>query len=411
LKLKSSYGITGEQGVQDANGNLAYYPGLDTYSINNLNDQASLGNFVKGNPDLTWEKANQFQTGVEFGLGKYIDASVDYYSKHTTDLIFDRRVGPSLGYAILKVNDGELLNSGVEFDVTAHLLKGDDFFIDLSVNGELPKNELLKLPIDPATGEEKLIDINGLYGRSKGHSLYDFYIRESAGVDVQTGAPQWNAYYYDANANGLKDGTETFIRSLYEYESENPDNVGGIVETTTTVYTNAATKYIGKSAIPKLRGAFTLSTKYKAFSLSTQFLYSLGGYSYDGAYAQLMHSGLIGSNNWSSDIKNRWQNPGDITDVPRLSNNVDLSSNGVSSRFVTKADYLSLNNVRLGFSMPQDFLKSINMTGLDIYVSGDNLLLLSRRDGFNPSASLSGASNTYRYSPMSTISIGLKAKF
>jgi outer membrane receptor protein involved in Fe transport len=63
-----------------------YYPGLDTYSINNLNDQASLGNFIKGNPDLTWEKANQFQTGVEFGLGKYIDAS-DYYSK-TQQILF-----------------------------------------------------------------------------------------------------------------------------------------------------------------------------------------------------------------------------------------------------------------------------------------------------------------------------------
>jgi hypothetical protein len=85
-------------------------------------------------------KANQFQTGVEFGLGKYIDASVDYYSKNTTDLIFDRRVGPSLGYAILKVNDGELLN-GIEFDVTAHLLKGDDYFIDFTVNGEF-ENEL-----------------------------------------------------------------------------------------------------------------------------------------------------------------------------------------------------------------------------------------------------------------------------
>jgi hypothetical protein len=78
-------------------------------------------------------------------------------------------------------------------------------------------------------------------------------------------------------------------------------------------------------------------------------LYSLGGYSYDGAYAQLMHSGLIGSNNWSTDIYNRWQKPGDITDVPRISNREDLSSNGVSSRFITKADYLSLNNVRLGF--------------------------------------------------------------
>jgi hypothetical protein len=97
--------------------------------------------------------------------------------------------------------------------------------------------------------------------------------------------------------------------------------------------------------------------------------------------------------------------------VPRLSNNNDLSANGTSSRFVTKADYLSLNNVRVGFSMPQDFLKSINMYGLDVYVSGDNLLLFSKRDGFNPASSLNGASDTYRYSPMSTISIGLKAKF
>jgi hypothetical protein len=82
--------------------------------------------------------------------------------------------------------------------------------------------------------------------------------------------PQWNAYYYDANANGMMDGSESFIRSLFEYESQNPENVAGIVETKTFRYTDAATKYIGKS-IPKVRGAFTLSTKYKAFSLSTQF--------------------------------------------------------------------------------------------------------------------------------------------
>jgi hypothetical protein len=58
--------------------------------------------------------------------------------KNTTDLIFDRRVGPSLGYAILKVNDGELLNSGIEFDVTAHLLKAMIILLT-SQFGELPK--------------------------------------------------------------------------------------------------------------------------------------------------------------------------------------------------------------------------------------------------------------------------------
>jgi hypothetical protein len=71
------------------------------------------------------------------------------------------------------VNDGELLNSGIEFDVTAHLLKGDDYFIDFTVNGELPKNELLKMPIDP-DWRGKVDRYQWSYGRSKGHSLYDF---------------------------------------------------------------------------------------------------------------------------------------------------------------------------------------------------------------------------------------------
>jgi hypothetical protein len=132
---------------------------------------------------------------------------------------------------------------------------------------------------------------------------------------------------------------------LFEYESQNPENVAGIVETKTFRYTDAATKYIGKSTIPKVRGAFTLSTKYKAFSLSTQFLYSLGGY-YDGAYAQLMHSGLIGSNNWSTFITDEMAETSLTYLVYQIE---DLSSNGVSSRFITKTDYLSLNNVRLGF--------------------------------------------------------------
>ncbi|MBW1657780.1 SusC/RagA family TonB-linked outer membrane protein [Flavobacterium quisquiliarum] len=411
LKLKTSYGVTGEQGVTDSNGNLDYYPGVDKYSINNLNDDVSLAFLTKGNPDLTWEKSKQFQVGVEFSLGSYIDATIDYYSKNTSNLLFDRRVGPSLGYAIMKVNDGQLLNSGLEFDVTAHLLKGKNYFVDFNVNGELPKNEMLKMPIDPATGQEKIIDIATIYGRADGHSLYDFYVPEYVGVDSQTGVAQWKAYYYDANGNGQLDGTETYIKSLYEWQKQNPDKVGNVVETITTTYANAANKFIGKSSIPKVRGAFTLSTKYKAFSLSTQFLYSLGGYAYDSAYQSLMHNGYIGSNNWSTDIKNRWQNPGDITDVPRLSNTSDISANGTSSRFVTKANYLSLNNIRLGYSLPKEFLHTISMNSLDIYASGDNLMLFSARKGFNPAGALSGQSSTYTYAPMSTISLGVKANF
>src|SRR5690606_36721722 len=107
LTLNASYGVIGDQNVGQ------YYPGLITYPISPLDGLPAIGAANVGNPDLTWEKANTFQTGVEFGLGSYLSGSIDYYFKNTSDLIFDRRVGPSLGYALIKVNDGKLRNSGL----------------------------------------------------------------------------------------------------------------------------------------------------------------------------------------------------------------------------------------------------------------------------------------------------------
>ena len=119
----------------------------------------------------------------------------------------------------------------------------------------------------------------------------------------------------------------------------------------TKTYSLATQYYIGKSAIPKLRGAFNLNGGFKGFELDVQLLYSFGGYAYDGAYAGLMNNGLIGGNNWSTDIRNRWQKPGDITNVPRLSNNYDANVNALSSRFITEANYLALNNVRIAYTL------------------------------------------------------------
>jgi hypothetical protein len=146
--------------------------------------------------------------------------------------------------------------------------------------------------------------------------------------------------------------------------------------------------------------------------LDVQLLYSFGGYSYDGAYASLMANGLIGGNNWSTDIRNRWQKAGDITNVPRLSNNADASVASTSSRFVTEANYLALNNVRLGYTLPANVVRRIGIIDqASFFVSGDNLWLHSARNGFNPSTAESGASDMYRYSPLSTITVGLKVKF
>jgi TonB-linked SusC/RagA family outer membrane protein len=402
LKYKISYGIMGEQE------GVGYYPAYNTFDVSNLNDQISISARDIGNPDLTWEKSKMFQTGIEFSLGKYLDGSLDYYLKNTDNLIFDRRVGPSVGYAIIKVNDGILRNSGIEFDLTAHIIKTTNYGLDFTVNGEFPKNKLVAMPIDPATSKPKVLDISGLYGRGENHSIYDFYTREWAGVDPADGTAMWYQNYHDANGNGIVDSGEE-IASLFEYIKENPDKAVSV--TTTKTYADATQKYVGKSAVPKVRGAFRLEGRVKNFDISAQFLYSLGGYAYDGAYASLMSNSVIGNNNWSTDILKRWQNPGDITDVPRLSNNQDLNVSSSSTRFITKSDFLSLNNIKIGYTVPKKLTDKFGITSLNISISGDNLFILSARDGFNPSTSEVGASDTYRYSPLTTYTLGLRVKF
>ena len=414
LKAKASYGVLGDQE------GLGYYPGYDRYDINNLNNNPSFSFNTKGNPNLTWETSKMFQTGVEFGLGTFLTGSVDYYVKNTDNLIFQRRVGPSIGYALINVNDGQLRNKGVEFELTGHLLQKKNFFLDLGINGEHFTNTITVMPIDPATGKQKVIDVQGNYGLATGHSIYDFYIRNFAGVDPQDGTSTWTVYYNDANGDNTFNAGEQVL-NLEQYYNDNPDKKGTLKTATTKNYAQATQYYNGKSGIPKLRGAVNLTGGYKGFTLAVQMLYSFGGYAYDGAYAGLMNSGLIGGNNWSTDIRNRWQKAGDITDVPRISNNQDANVISSSSRFVTKSNYLALNNVRLGYTLPANLINKIGgLEQVSLWVSGDNLWIHSARRGFNPSTGTetttstspeSGSSDIYRYSPLSTFTVGVSAKF
>ncbi|MBF04349.1 MAG: SusC/RagA family TonB-linked outer membrane protein [Flavobacterium sp.] len=407
LKLKGSYGIIGDQ---EGSG---LWPGYDTFDVGNLNDDYSVSIRDNGNPDLTWETSKIFQVGLETTLYNFLDINVDYYIKNTDNLIFQRRTAPSTGIAIITVNDGQLRNSGLEFDVLAHLIKPKnpgDFTLDFGINGEVLTNKITEMPIDPATGAPKILDTsNAPYGWSNGSSIYDFYMPEWAGVDPANGTALWYMYFNDANNDGIFNTGDTKIQSLTEYTNTNPD--AAIGKTTTNVYADATNKYVGKSVIPDVRGAFRISAKYKNFDLSTQFTYSLGGYAYDFTYAGLMGNGQIGSNNWHEDIRGRWQQPGDITDIPRISNAADANVNARSTRFLTKADYLGINNVRLGYTLPSKYADVLQLSKLNIYVTGDNLMFLSHRKGFNPSTSQNGSSNTYRYSPLSNFTLGVKLEF
>ncbi len=403
LKFKTSYGLIGDQA------GVGLYSGQNTYSISNLGGEIALSVNAIQDPNLTWETSKLFQVGTEFTiLNNTIDGSIDYYIKDTKDLIFDRRIGPSIGDALVRTNDGELRNSGLEFDFTGHIIKNENFKLDLSLNGEILNNELKVMPIEPATGLPKILDQNGNYGRSKGHSIYEFYLREWAGVNPNNGNAMWNLYYHDANNNGTVDSGEA-ISSLTEYQNANPGNA--ISQTTTETYSDATEKYIGKSIIPAVRGAFKINATVYGLDISTQFSYSLGGHAYDNRYAGLVSNSQVGNTNYSVDVRNSWTTPGQITNYPKLQNGLNPQVNSSSSRFVTSSDYLALNNVRLAYNIPSKFLDNSGLSNINVWMSGDNLFLLSARKGFDPRISQTGANSVYNYAPLTTITFGVRVKF
>jgi hypothetical protein len=355
-----------------------------------------------------------------------LDVKLDYYSKLTDNLIFDRFVGPSQGISSITVNDGELINAGLEFDITGHIINKPGFVLDLSVNGEIVNNEITTMPLDPATGLPQVLTPNGRYGWSTGRSIFDFYLREWAGVDPSDGAPMWYQYFDDENNNGILDAGEPTsgstpwvptdgtinnnTGSIVEYQTKVPG--ANIQKTVTKTYANASEVYNEKSAIADVRGAFRLSGKVGNFNFGTQFTYSLGGHAYDAQYGELMSDrfGAAG-NNFHRDIANRWQNPGDITNVPVLSDNAIVNGTNGSTRFITSTDFLALNNLNIGYTVPKKYTDKLSMQTLNIWFSADNLFQATARNGFFPGTDEAGNSGRRLYAPMTTMTLGVRVKF
>ncbi|MDG1398162.1 MAG: SusC/RagA family TonB-linked outer membrane protein [Polaribacter sp.] len=402
LKLKASYGVLGDQG------NSAY-AGQIGFNIENLLGEPSLAPRAVVDQDITWESSEQLQVGVEIELfDGTIQADLDYYTKTTSNLYVNKRLPPSTGDAIILTNDGSLANRGFEFNVTGNIVRNADFNLSLTVNGEMFNNEITKMPIENSTGLPKVINIDGQFGQSKGRSIYDYYIREWAGVDPANGNPMWIEHWSDENGNGSYDTGEG-IADMLIFQAANPDAV--IEERVTNTYADATRKYVDKSVIPTVRGAFRLNTSYKGLSLAAQFGYSLGGYGYDAQYANLMTNGKVGSSSYHADMRNRWMAPGDITAVPRLYSNENVQVVSTSTRFLQSTDYLSLNNIRLGYTIPSKYLTKTGISGVNLWLSGDNVFLISSRDGYNPTTSLTGTSGRYTYNPISNYTLGVRVKF
>ena len=390
FKVKTSYGT---QGNDNIGGFYALY--LDQYTVSNVDGKPGISLAYRGNPNLTWEKSTNFNIGFESSfLKNRLTVEFDYFIKVTSDMLFSRRLAPSVGSPSTIADNGmEMQNEGVELTLNGVLVKKKNFKWNASLNLTHYKNTINELePGKDPSGYEY-----NPYYRKVGGSLYDYYMVKYAGVDPETGDA---LYYKDVQKTGVSTDANG-NKQYYNY-----------TEVVTTTNASEATKYeLGKSSIPDVYGGLSTTFEAYGFDLSVSTAFQFGGYCYDGTYA-----GLMGSNagsNYHVDMFKRWQKPGDVTNVPRLENgNMNMTGGLTNDRFLTKSDYFSLKNVQLGYTVPKNWLKKYaGLESLRLYVVGDNLFLGSKRYGLDPRQSLSGATSTDSYSALRTFSFGVNVAF
>ena len=184
----------------------------------------------------------------------------------------------------------------------------------------------------------------------------------------------------------------------------------------TEVFSEASQYELG-SVLPKLYGGFGTAMKFSGVDISAQFSFQLGGRYYDGTYQALMHTSPAAGTAWHKDVLQSWtpENPSHI--FPRLDGDTSVGQTAVSN-YLISSNYLSVNNVTIGYTFPEDMFQMARISGLRVYVSGDNLFVLSARKGVDPRYSMglgsltSGSGlNSGSYSAMRTVIAGVTLTF
>ena len=372
LTLKASYGAQG-------NDNLGtYYASSGLYSIVSQAGENALVSDRLATPGLKWETNLNFNVGIDFSLfNNRFSGSFDFFQRRSKDLLYSRPLATSLGYTSVDENIGALKNTGFEIDLKGTLIHTRDFAWRLGVNLTHYKNVVTDLPL-------KDMPITGVTRLKVGRSVYDFYLREWAGVNPENGDPLW-----------------------YKDVKDTQNNVIG--RTTTNDYAKADYYYVNKSSLPKVYGGFNTAFTYKGFELSAIFAYSIGGYIVDRDVTMLWSNGSSTGRAWSTEMLKRWTPENRYTDVPALKT-VSNNWNANSTRNLFNNSYLRMKNITLSYNFPQPMIKKISLSSLQLFVKADNLLTISGNQGLDPEQGITGLTY-YRYPAMRSISGGVNVSF
>lgn len=352
LKLRSSYGITGNAGIGNFEWQGLY--GAEAYAFNPALQPTQIPN-----PDLGWEQTAQFDLGIDFGFfNDRITGEVDVYNKLTTDLLLARPVPATTGFTIQTTNIGSVQNRGFEFVLNSNNLVGA-FKWTTSFNMAINRNKVISLnegqDIIPS-GSSRYMNVVKV-----GEPLGVFYGAEFAGADPATGDAIWYVNEQDADGN-IVDPTLTTNdfneANLVVVGDPNPDFIGGLTN--------------------------TFSFKGVELSVLLQGVY--GNQVHDAA-GGFMSCNACWFDNQTKDQMNYWNAPGDVTMVPEPRLGYSNGDQSTSSRYVYDASYTRVKNINLAYTLPKEVVAKIGFTSIRVFATAQNFFTFTKYPGWDPEVS------------------------
>ncbi len=354
FKIRAGWGIVGNDRTGNA---FAFQQQVGVGANFPINgNAASPGTFSSspGNPSLKWEETTQQNIGIDLSLfNNRIKIIADAYIKDTDDLLLEAPLPSTTGFNIGFQNIGRIENRGLEFTLQTSNIENENFKWSTDFNISTNKNEVLELT---TTGNDILV--NNVAGRGEaslariGEPIGVLFGFIYGGVDPTTG----NAFYIDNEGN-----------STFEPTDEDRTIIG--------------------DPNPDFIYSFTNKLSYKNLSLSVFFQGSQGNDILNGT--RIETEGLLDPINQSIAVLNRWRNPGDITDIPRVSPNSTANSR-ISTRFIEDASYLRLKQVTLSYNFPSQLIEKLKMSNLKVYATAENLFTITDYSGFDPEVNSGG---------------------
>ena len=373
LKLRGSYGFTGNERI----GDFAF---LGTFASTTYNGVTGTAPSNLENPDLQWEVTREANVGIDLSLfSGRLQTTVDGYSNLTNKLLFAQPIPLTTGFASIQGNIGEVSNIGLEFSLNSINFDGD---FKWSTNLNIARNENLVKSLADTLPLFRGYTANGAGNTNivkVGYPLGTFWGLNFLGVDPATG----DAIYEDVNGDG----------------QISPDD-GMVIGT----------------AQPAFVGGITNNLSYKGFDLSVFLQFSYGNDLLNFSNTALLNAGEDINNNQVRKALDRWQEPGDITDVPRYELG-NTRNNWHSNRFLEDGSFLRVKNISLGYNVPLRYVERFKAQGIRIYGSATNVFTWTNYSGNDPEVSTLDGSTTaqgidfFTLPQVKTMMIGINVKF